>query len=84
MRSSVMRLSAEAPADGGRGGRGGMRMRGGRGMGGMRGSPRIEVKESHYLTFWSDDEVQTVRTIPRVITVHLGEPEEREEQGPGD
>lgn len=90
MRGSVMRLTAEAPSDdrfGGRG-RGGMRggMRGGGPGwgGGMRGSPGIEVKESHYLTFWSGDEVQAVRFIPRVITVHLGEPEEREEQGPGD
>ena len=60
-------------------------MRGGPGWGGwMRGSPRIDVKESHYLTFWSDDEVRMVRTIPHVVTVYLEEPEETEEEGPGD
>jgi hypothetical protein len=85
MRSSVMRLSAEAPADRRWGGRGGRGMRGRGFWGGwLRGSPRIEVKENHYLTFWSDDEVRMVRTIPRVVTVHLEEPEETEEQGPGD
>jgi len=89
MRGGVMRLTAEAPTDDRRGGRGGMRGGGGMGGGGagwMRGSPRIEVKESHYLTFWSGDEVQATRSIPRVITVHLGTPEpvEGEEQGPGD
>ena len=83
-----MRLTAEAPPGGRRGGRGGggMGMRGGQGWPGwMRGSPRIEVKESHYLTFWSGDEVRATRSIPRVITVHLGtsEPVEADQQGPG-
>jgi len=84
MRGGVMRLTAEAPADYPRAWRGAGAV-GFPGAGRMRGSPRMEVKEKYYLTFRSGDEVQAVRSIPRVITVHLGTPEpvEGEEQGPG-
>ncbi len=67
---TVMRLSAEAPADS-RFGRGGPGRGGRRGPGWMRGAWGVEAKESDYLAFWSGDEVRGVRAIPRVIAVSL-------------
>ena len=60
----VIRLTEEPPSG----------RRPGRGPMGRRGPRGLQVQESYYLGFWSQDEVREVYPIPRALTVTLALP----------